>query len=202
VLGSLSSLLLVLLRMEPTFIRPPVQEVVYRLFTRPVHPEFFDTLALMRLPLVNGSLAVRITPTGHVLEWHSGKASFVEVTATAEHELPPTENGLCFPFLNARRGKLARSGWLFQVGLQREQVPEEAFEQVHEELLAESRKPGAVYASSRTKSKFPALGLVCVSPLTNGLSVVSFHTYPEEHSVIKTQSLIETDSANITPEKA
>src|SRR6202044_3435952 len=70
------------------FLRPPVSELVFHLYGRPLHPELFDILAVRKVQRDNYTLSVWITRTGHVLSWDSGAAHLTEVTAAANQELP------------------------------------------------------------------------------------------------------------------
>ena len=74
--------------MPDSAVRPPVDDLVFHLFARPVHPEFFDTLALRRVERPADTLTVRITPTGHAITFQTAKWSLTEVTAAARQPLP------------------------------------------------------------------------------------------------------------------
>ena len=47
------------------------------------------------------------------------------------------------------------------------------------------------YFAPHRRMALAPLGLVTVDPLPTGLSVATFHTFPAEFTVVKTQSLIE-----------
>jgi hypothetical protein len=70
------------------FVRPPVAELVFRLYDRPLHPELFDVLAARRVDRDGYRLCVAVTRAGHTLTWSCGAACVAEVTATADQELP------------------------------------------------------------------------------------------------------------------
>ena len=178
--------------MTGAFTRPPVNQLVFQLFDRTVHPEFFDTLAHRRVCRDGYTLTVRMTPTGHVIEWICGNVCILEVTATATQELPYRGRLLTHPFQGERRGRCAIGGVRYEVSLQAEVLTPEVFRHVHAELQADSARPGVLFhCRPHTREGLAPLGLVCVQPLPTGLNISSFHTYPDEFAVIKTQSLIE-----------
>src|SRR5438132_12714434 len=69
-------------------LRPKVSELVFQLYGRPLHPEFFDILALRKLQREDYELTVRITRTVHVITWENRDVVLTEVTAAADQPLP------------------------------------------------------------------------------------------------------------------
>jgi len=173
--------------------RPRVEDLLFRLYDRPVHPEFFDTLALRQVERDGYRLTVRITATGHVLSWSDGCTHLAEVTATRQQELPQTGDRLTHPFRGERGGRceLVR-GIRYLMNLQVEVLPAELFLNFQEELLDEGRRKGLVHGRSpHHRLGVSPLSIVIAEALKHSLSVSTFHTFPDEFAVIKTQSLIE-----------
>src|SRR5262245_38374387 len=50
-------------------LRPPVDDLVFQLYGRPVHPELFDILARRRIRCQDFTLQLWLTTTGHVISW-------------------------------------------------------------------------------------------------------------------------------------
>jgi hypothetical protein len=178
--------------MDRFLIRPRVADLILRLYDRPLHPELFDALAVRHVRRNDYSLTIRLTPTGHVLEWHRGEVHLVEVTATAEQDLP-TGGRLTRRFVGERRGRLrVGNGVRYEMELQTELLPPEVYLHVHDELAAEGAKRGMLFHfRPRHRLGLTPLGLVTVDALPTGLAVATFHTFPDEYAVVKTQSLIE-----------
>lgn len=180
--------------MDRFLVRPRVADLIFRLYDRPLHPELFDALAVRHVRRTDYTLTLRLTPTGHVLEWHAGDAHVVEVTAAAGQDLP--EGGrLTHRFTGERRGRVRLGGGggvRYEMSLHAEVLPPDVFLHVHDELAAEGAKRGMVYYfTPRHRLGLTPLGLVTVDPLPTGLAVATFHTFPDEFAVVKTQSLIE-----------
>jgi hypothetical protein len=180
-----------------SIIRPKVAELEFRLYDRPLHPELFDTLALRRVCRNDSSLIIRVTPTGHVLEWKRNGTCLTEVTATSCQELPAPGCRLSYPFSAERRGKCRVSpGVHYEVSLQLEQLPPDVFLHIHEELASDGARSGLIFHfRPQHRLGLTPLGYVTVNPVRTGLAVSAFHTFPDEFAVMKTQSLIELEES-------
>lgn len=179
--------------MWPPFTRPRVEDLLFRLYDRPVHPEFFDTLALRQVEHEAYRLTVRITRTGHAFTWSDGRTHLSEVTATRQQELPAAGGRITHRFQGERGGRceLVR-GLRYLMNLQVEVLPAELFVNFQQELLDDGRRKGFVYGlPNHHRLGVSPLSVVIAQALDHSLSVSTFHTYPDEFAVIKTQSLIE-----------
>jgi hypothetical protein len=178
--------------MGPLFVRPRVAELVFRLYDRPLHPELFDAVAARRVERNGVRVTVRITPTGHVLEWTDGAATLTELTATADPGLPERGRRLGHRLGGGRGGRWEGGGLRYQVSSQVEVLPPEQFVRVHEELRADGARKGLVsHFRGGDRLGLAPLGVVVAEALPGGLAVSAFHTFPDEYAVVKTQSLIE-----------
>lgn len=179
--------------MTDPLVRPPVAELLFRLYDRPLHPELFDVLVERTVKRPGYSLAVRLTRTGHVLSWNDGERHVTEATATADMELPEAGCRLAYNFNGGRNGRSALPGGLrYQVSLQTEVLQPEQFQHVHEELALEGARTGlAFHYRTGNRLGLSPLGVVIAQAVPSGLSLSAFHTFPDEFSLIKTQSLIE-----------
>jgi hypothetical protein len=179
--------------MSVFFPRPRVSELVFHLYGRPLHPELFDILQVHRVHHKDFELMVRLTRTGHVISWENRHVHLTEVAA-AEHEPLPAKRRLLAHRLRGERSVSLPCGHgvRYQTSFQVEVLPPEIFLHVHDEIVADGGKRGILHQD-------PGHHRLAVSPLTHVavetqagcLFVSTFHTFPEEHAVVKTQSLIE-----------
>ena len=117
--------------------------MVFHLFTRPVHPELFETLAYRRVEREDYTLSVRITPAGHVLTWTGANLHLTEITASKEQTLPATGSKIHHRFPGGRSRSLPPiSGIVYRMSSQARGLPPEIFLHVHEEILADGCKRG------------------------------------------------------------
>jgi len=179
--------------MAVPLIRPKVSDVVFRLYERPLHPEFFEVLNSRTLTRDGYTLSVRLTRTGHVLSWNDGHVHLEEVTATGEMGLPELGRRLAHDFHSSRDGRCDLPGGIrYRISSQLEVLPLEQFLHFHEEMLQEGSRKGMVFHCKTGNRLGPSpLGVVIVQTVSSGLSTSAFHTFPEELAIIKTQSLIE-----------
>jgi len=172
--------------------RPAAREMIFCVYERPVHPELFETLAYRRVERDGYTLTVRITPTGHVLTWQNDALVLNELTATDDQPLP--RRALLRHRFQGERTRTLQpvSGISYQMSSQIEVLPPEIFIHVHDELLADGAKRGMLYHHvPHHRMAVSPLGYVTVEAWRGTLSVNTFHTFPDECTLVKTQSLIE-----------
>lgn len=174
-------------------LRPRVNDLVFQLFGRPLHPELFDILSVRKVRRDDYELTVRITRTGHVISWDSKDVHLTEVAAASGEPLPRRRR-----LLNHRlRGEHSDShrcahGISYQTSFQVEVLPPEIFLHVHDEILADGGKRGLLHNfQPHHRLALSPLGFVTVEARAGCLILSAFHTFPDEYTVVKTQSLIE-----------
>lgn len=174
-------------------VRPPVADLVFQVYGRPLHPEFFDILAARQVRHAGFCLTVRITRTGHVISWENDDVFLTEVTAAADQELPTRRRLLHHRMRQERSTEMpCMHGVHYQATFQIEALPPEVFATVHGEIVADGRKRGLVHHfSPHDRIALAPVGLVCADFRPGCLFLTAWHTFPEEHTVVKSQSLIE-----------
>jgi hypothetical protein len=179
--------------MPGSLVRPPVADVTFRLYGRPLHPELFEVLACRTVERDGYTLSVRLTRAGHVLSWTQGCVHLEELTAIPEMDLPEFGRRIAHKFGGGQSGRSEfAEGVRYHVSSQLEVLAPEQFQQVHEELAAEGALKGLVFhCKTSNRLSLSPLGVVIVQTVASGLSIAAFHTYPEELTILKTQSLIE-----------
>jgi hypothetical protein len=179
--------------MSVYLLRPRVSELVFQLYGRPLHPEFFDILATRTIQREDYQLRVRITRTGHVITWENRNVCLTEVTAAADQPLPEKRRLLSYRIRGEHTGSLACAhGISYQMSFQVEVLPAEIFLHVHDEILADGGKRGLLCNfQPHHRLALAPLGFVSAEARAGCLILSTFHTFPDEHSVLKTQSLIE-----------
>jgi hypothetical protein len=179
--------------MAALFLRPRVADLVFRLYDRPLHPELFDVLASRRVERGGYRIAVTITPTGHILDWSHDGERIVETTATSDQLLPQRGRRLGHRFGGSRSGRCEiMPGLRYQVSTQVEVLLPDLFDQVHDELQADGQRKGLLFHfRPENRLRLSPIGVVIVEALPRCLSIAAFHTFPDEYTVVKTQSLIE-----------
>jgi hypothetical protein len=178
--------------MNVQIARPRVSDLVFHLYNRPLHPEIFEVFAERRLACDTQNVHVRITRSGHVLTWERNDVWITEVTAASGDELP--DNSL----LNHRlRGEQVgqvqvRPDIRYQMSTQVETLPWEIFLHVHDEILADGMRRGILHNfQPNHRLALAPLGFLTIEGNKRSLVVQAFHTFPEECTIVKSQSLID-----------
>ncbi len=174
-------------------LRPRVSDLVFQLYGRPLHPEFFDILAARKIQREDYELTVRITRTGHVITWENRDVVLTEVTAAADQPLPDKRRLLSYRLRGEHSGSLlCAHGISYQMSFQVEVLSQEVFFHVHDEILADGGKRGLLHNfQPNHRLSLAPLGLVTAEGRAGCLILTTFHTFPDDHAVVKTQSLIE-----------
>jgi hypothetical protein len=178
--------------MHAELIRPPVADLVFQLHSRPLHPEFFSILAARKVRLEDCEITAAITPAGHVISWNHASAHLTEV-ATLD-ELPGGHKRLLSHRMRGERtdSVLCGPGLSYQMSFQVEVLNQETYEHVHDEIIADGTRRGLLYNfRPHNRLALAPLGLVAIEARRGCLFFTAFHTFPDELTVVKTQSLIE-----------
>jgi len=177
-------------------LRPRVSDLVFQVYDRPLHPELFDILAVRKLSREDYDLTVRITRTGHAITWENRDLHLTEVAAAADQPLPENRCLIQYRLRGEHSDTLTRRhGITYQMSFQVEILSPEIFLHIHDEILNDGGKRGLLHNfQPHHRLALAPLGFVAAETRAGCLFLSSFHTFPDEHTVVKTQSLIEKRS--------
>jgi len=138
-------------------------------------------------------LTLRLTRTGHVITWENADVLLTEVAAAADQELPEKRRLLSYKLRGEHGGSLCCAhGIKYQTTFQVETLAPGIFLQVHDEILADGEKRGLLHNfHNGPRLTVSPLGLIAVESRSHCLFLSTFHTFPDEHTVVKSQTLIE-----------
>lgn len=173
--------------------RPRVNDLVFQLYGRPLHPELFEILAERRVERDGQCVTVRITRAGHVITWENADVWLTEVAAAVDDLLPDTRRLLSYRLRGEHCATIdCAHGIRYQMSFQVETLPLEIFLHVHDEILADGAKRGFLHNfQPHHRLSLAPLGFVTLEGRQDCLVIHAFHTFPDELSIIKSQSLIE-----------
>lgn len=173
--------------------RASVADLVFHVYRRPVHPELFRTFVTKKIVTNQWSADLRICDVGHLVTFRYGNQVLTEMTATETQPLPHHFHCLERRLRGQRNETVdVLSGLKYQVSFQVEQLDQDIFLHVNEELLADSRKSQLAYHFPPVHRFMPgAISVVNAEPVYGGFLVHTYHTFPENTAVVKTQSLFE-----------
>jgi hypothetical protein len=173
--------------------RPDVASLMFRLFCRSVHPELLEVYAraAVRHELYAAELA--ICDAGHLISFHHNGQTVCEVTCTADRPLPHNRQVIGRRLRGHRNESVEHDcGILYHVSFQVEQLDAEVFQHCHEEMQGDSARARLSHCFSPTSRLSPApLSYIHTEERPHSLLVHTFHTFPDNRAVVKTQSLFE-----------
>jgi hypothetical protein len=178
--------------MSVFLIRPPVADLVFQLYGRPLHPELFDILTVRKYRREDYEVRIWITRTGHVVTWENADVLLTEL-ADADQTLSCSRRLLSYKMRGEHSARLpCCHGVVYQTSFQVETLSPEIFAHVHDEILADGEKRGVLHNfQPHHRLAMSPLGYVVVDPRPGCVFLSTFHTFPEENTVVKSQTLIE-----------
>jgi hypothetical protein len=173
--------------------RSRVTDLTFRVFNRTLHPDWFATREFRRVEQLGWEADVRIIEGGHAAVFHSGSVRLTEILSGPETTLP--EAGLLFHSrLRRERSTLLRPGGTieYQSCLEVEHVDLEIFRHLCEEIRLDGSRNRLFhrFQSSNRLAPEPISHVLFIARV-NDLSIQSFHTFPDECAIVRTQSLFE-----------
>jgi hypothetical protein len=178
------------------FGRSSVADLSFHVFNRALHPDWFATRAFRRIEQFGWEVDLRIIEGGHSCLFHCGSDRLTEILSGPETVLP--EPGLLFhSHLRRERSTLLRpSGTIeYQSCLEVERVDIAIFRHLCDEMTIDaSESPLFHRFASCNRLLPPPISQIRISARIRDLSIQSFHTFPEECAIVRTQSLFELKS--------
>ena len=174
-------------------VRPPVAELVFQVYAKPLHPELFDILATRIWQREDWRVAIHITRSGHVVSWQNHDGFLTEVADSHLSDISATRRLLHYRLRGEHTASLqCGHGVVYQTSFQVETLAPEIFVHVHDEILADGAKRGLLHNfQPNHRLAIAPLGFITLETRARCIFVSSFHTFPEENAVVKAQTLIE-----------
>lgn len=178
--------------MNAFLVRPRVADLVFQLYGKPLHPELFDILAVRDFQREGYAVRLWITRTGHVITFENEHVLLTEV-ADAEQDFSSQRRFLRYPMRGEHCGKFrCVNDIIYQMSFQVETLPDDVFQHVHDEIVADGEKRGILHHFQPShRFAISPVGYVIVEARTHALHVATFHTFPDENTIVKSQTLIE-----------
>jgi Protein of unknown function DUF2617 len=173
-----------------------ITELALQVFSRAVHPEWFAVREHVRVTQESWEADIRIIEGGHAIVFRSGRVRLTEVLSGSANDLPDT--GLLF-HSRIRHERVAtlhpNPAVEYQAAFEVERVDREVFTHLTEEMALDASR-GCLFHRFATQNRLAAAPVthLRIEARKHSLSVYSFHSFPEESAIVRTQSLIEPKS--------
>jgi len=172
-------------------VRPKVAELTFQLYGRALHPELFEVYQSREIERGRYVAKIDITSAGHVINWRYDGLTLTEVAAAANHPLPKKRRLMTHPLRGQRDDRMqCRGGVEYQVDFELEPLDPEVFWSFQQDLVRNSERKGMLYTfDSSGRLALGALSYIHVETRQRSMLVQAFHTFPDDHAIVKTQSL-------------
>lgn len=173
--------------------RPKVNDLVFQLYGRVLHPELFEIHAAREVERGDYSAHVAITGAGHVIRWRRGGLVLTEVAASTSQPLPQKRRLFSYRLSGERSDRMeCRGGACYQMCFQLETVAPELFWTFQQELCADGGRKGLLHRfESGTRMALGAVSWISIETRARSLHVHAFHTFPDDLAIVKSQTLFE-----------
>lgn len=167
-------------------------------YSRPLHPEFFDIYHDHRIVKSGYEVQIWVTGLSHLIGFYRDEAAVTELIADAAASLPHRGKLLSLPIRGERDKKFEhRNGIRYITSFQVEQMSQRVYAKTHQELLEQSSNRGLCVP-------FPQWAGNGLAPFTyidyeaklRHLHVFAYHAFPDQRTLIKTQSIFEVVRAS------
>ncbi len=170
-----------------------VSELQFFLYNRPLHPELFDIYHDHRVAKGGYDAQIWVTGISHVIGFFRSETSVVEVIAESSAELPERGRLLQLAFRGEKDQEVNYlNGIRYITSFQVEKMSPRLYARTHQEMSEEVAVSGLFVP-------FPEWAAGTLSPFTyidyeakaSELHVFAYHAFPDELTLIKTQSIFE-----------
>ena len=170
-----------------------IEELTFSLFQRPLHPELFQIYASRHVKTEKYEAVIWVTGCTHVVSVFAGKVCLSEVVSAPRQVLP--QRGLVerFQFRGPRSHKCTLSrGVSYMTDFQIEKMSANLYCQSHTDLERFAKNRGVfVKFPKQEASGLQPFSYVDFEARKSELHIHTFEAYPDQVTMIKTQSLFD-----------
>ncbi len=170
-----------------------VSELYFYLYNRSLHPELFDIYQEQRVERGAYEAQIWVTGISHLVGFFRGDASVTELLAEDDSILPRRGRLVAAPIRGEKDHQATHvQGIRYMSSFQVERMSARVFSKMQEEELSQGPRRGLFVP-------FPEWGVGSLMPFTHidyeakvdMLHIFAYHAFPEELTVVKTQSIFE-----------
>lgn len=173
--------------------RSRLDKLIFHVSNRAIHPDWMTTRAFSRVGQSDWSADIRIIEGGHVISFRHDDLVLTEVLAEHETSLPSEGILLRFAVKNDCPTKLRPWRNLeYFTSCEVEKVDDEVFRHLDQEYTLEGLKGDLFHRFASTNRLRPSpLSRVHFEPMSRGIAVHFYHTFPDEKAILRSQALFQ-----------
>ncbi len=170
-----------------------VASLRFFLYDRPLHPELFEIYHDRHVVTDHYEAQLWVTGCTHVIGFYYGRQSLVEVMADVNCQLPRRGIQLELPFRGEKAHETLRQWPIhYMMNFQVESMTPMVYSRTHHELARLGARRGLFvpFPTWRSHSLTP-FTFIDYETKPDQLHVFAFHAFPEDLTMVRTQSLFE-----------
>ena len=182
--------------------KPDLDNMKLYVYRRPLHPELFNIYLDKRIDMERYEAQLWLIGTGHIVSFHAGEDSVCELLTSRKDFLP--QQGLLdeLPTNRAHEYQTCyENNIYYMVSIQAEQMSEAVFESTCEEMRKFAQSRGLFMAFEQwVEDNEPApFSFIDYEKRPRELDVFTYHAFPEQRIVLKTQSVFSLQPITMDP---
>ena len=185
--------------MEKEQTKQRVEELLFCLYQRPIHPELFQIHRVKRIRQARYQAEIWVCSLAHVVTVQAGKQILTELI-TEENDLLP-KNGLAtsFRFRGERDHTQAfENGLKYILSTQVEKMTSQLFPATHRDYVHYAQNRGLyVPFEDRAQGGLTPFSFIDFDARDHEFHIHAFHAFPDEMTLLKTQSIFEVGRPSI-----
>ena len=171
-----------------------VSTLKYFLFDRALHPELFDIHRDHHVVQTGYEARIWVTGCTHVISVHQDRTTLAEVVADTDNLLPRRGRLLEMPFRGERDHEHKRTGGIdYMMNFQVETMSPRVYSRTHHDLARRGADRGLFvpFPMWMTQPPLTPFTFIDYAASPYALHVFAYHAFPEDLTIIKTQSIFE-----------
>ena len=182
-------------------VRPKIAELAFHVFGRSLHPELFNVAKSRTISRENYTAQIDITSCGHVVRWNSCLGLITEVASSAHQPLPSTRQHIGRRLKGSRTEQITdHRGISYRTHFQLESVKPDLFWMMHKQLSTGPTEGLLHRFDSNGRMSMGALSYVNVETRLRSTLIQAIHTFPDDHAIVKVESLFSIPAKVKKPE--
>jgi hypothetical protein len=173
-----------------------LQELTFHLYQRPLHPELFKIYRSRQFFQGDYEVVIWITGCSHLVSVFHGNDCLTELICRSNQVLPARGLVERFPFRGERSHACrCAEGLGYMMNLQVEPMSPNLYRQSHNDLIKMAKKRGLFVPYPQwSRGEMTPFSLIDYEAHYHELHLHTFHAFPEQRTIIKTQSLFNMKS--------
>lgn len=179
-----------------------MEELQFCLYQRAIHPELFRIKMVKRIEQERYQAEIWIVDLAHVIMVQCGDQILTELITEDPELLPKTGLAASFKFRGERdHAQSFNDDFKYILSTQVERMTSQLYPATHRDYVhyARNRKLFVSYDEWTTEDGLTPFSFVDFDARDHEFHVHVFHAFPEEMTLLKTQSIFEVGKPRITP---